>query len=100
MGFVSICGTSEFIFVRPRIEKNHQLTHLSSFEMVGVRGSKNITNADLWALSFSIMLETLSRDFSTGCPWEMLYVDDLMIIAMSLGGTAFEGMGWRRKACV
>ena len=27
----------------------------------------------------SLMLETLSREFSTGCPWELLYADDLMI---------------------
>ena len=28
---------------------------------------------------FIIVLEALSREFRTGCPWELLYVDDLMI---------------------
>ena len=27
------------------------------------------------------MLEALSREFRTGCPWELLYTDDLMISA-------------------
>ena len=27
------------------------------------------------------MLEALSREFRTGCPWELLYADDLMISA-------------------
>ena len=32
-------------------------------------------------LLFIIVLEALSREFSTGCPWELLYADDLVIIA-------------------
>ena len=32
-------------------------------------------------LLFIIMLEALSREFRTGCTWELLYADDLMIIA-------------------
>ena len=34
-------------------------------------------------LLFIIVLEALSRDFHTGCPWELLYADDLMISAGS-----------------
>ena len=30
------------------------------------------------------MLEALSREFWTGCPWELLYADDLLIIAETL----------------
>ena len=30
-----------------------------------------------------IVLESLSREFRTGCPWELLYADDLMISAGS-----------------
>ena len=30
-------------------------------------------------LLFIIVLEALSREFRTGCPWELLYTDDLMI---------------------
>ena len=35
-------------------------------------------------LLFLIVLEALSREFRTGCPWELLYADDLAIIAESL----------------
>ena len=34
-------------------------------------------------LLFIIVLEALSREFRTGCPWELLYADDLMISAGS-----------------
>ena len=34
-------------------------------------------------LLFIIVLEALSREFCTGCPWELLYADDLMISAES-----------------
>ena len=30
-------------------------------------------------LLFIIVLEALSHEFRTGCPWELLYVDDLLI---------------------
>ena len=35
-------------------------------------------------LLFIIVLEALSREFRTGCPWELLYADDLMISADSM----------------
>ena len=41
-------------------------------------------------LLFIIVLEALSREFRTGCPWELLYADDLMISAVQ-GGTAGKG---------
>ena len=34
-------------------------------------------------LLFIIVLEALSREFHTGCPWELLYAHDLMISAES-----------------
>ena len=34
-------------------------------------------------LLFNIVLEAQSREFRTGCPWELLYADDLMISAGS-----------------
>ena len=37
-------------------------------------------------LLFIIVLEALSREFRTGCPWELLYTDDLMISAESMEG--------------
>ena len=42
-------------------------------------------------LPFIIVLEALSREFRTGCPWELLYPDDLMISADDHGGTAGKG---------
>ena len=35
-------------------------------------------------LLFIIVMEALSRHFRTGCPWELLYADDLVIIAETL----------------
>ena len=35
-------------------------------------------------LLFIIVLEAPSRGFRTGCPWELLYADDLMISAESM----------------
>ena len=35
-------------------------------------------------LLFIIVLEALPREFRTGCPWELLYADDLMISAESM----------------
>ena len=35
-------------------------------------------------LLFILVLEALSREFRTGVPWELLYADDLVIIADSL----------------
>ena len=32
-------------------------------------------------LLFIIVLEALSREFRTDCPWELLYADDLVIIS-------------------
>ena len=35
-------------------------------------------------LLFIIVLEASSREFRTGCSWELLYADDLVIVAESL----------------
>ena len=35
-------------------------------------------------LLFIMVLEALSQEFRTGCLWEFLYVDDLVIIAKSV----------------
>ena len=32
-------------------------------------------------LFFIIVMEALSRQLQSGCPWELLYADDLVIIA-------------------
>ena len=38
----------------------------------------------LIALFFLIVLEAFSRGFRRSCPWELLYVDDLVLIAETL----------------
>ena len=35
-------------------------------------------------LLFIIVMEALSREFRTGCPWELLYADDLVLVAESV----------------
>ena len=35
-------------------------------------------------LLFILVLQALSREFRTGVPWELLYADDLVVIADSL----------------
>ena len=35
-------------------------------------------------LMFIIVLEALSREFCTGCHWELLYADDLVLVAESV----------------
>ena len=45
------------------------------------------------------MLEALSREFRTGCPWELLYTDDLMISAgfMSMEELLVKLKTWESK---
>ena len=38
----------------------------------------------LSSLLFILVLEALSRQFRTGVPWELLYADDLAVMAHSL----------------
>ena len=35
-------------------------------------------------LFFTIVLEALSREFRTSCPWKLLYADNLVLIAEAL----------------
>ena len=43
------------------------------------------------------MLEALSREFSTGCPWELLYADDLMISAESMKELLVKLKTWKSQ---
>jgi len=48
-------------------------------------------------LLFLIVLEALSREFRTGCPWELLYADDLVLIDEDLV-KLIERLGtWKRN---
>ena len=48
-------------------------------------------------LLFIIVLEALSREFHTGCPWELLYADDLMISAESMEELLVKVQTWKTE---
>ena len=48
-------------------------------------------------LLFIIVLEALSREFQTGCPWELLYADDLMISAESMEELLVKLKTWKAE---
>ena len=48
-------------------------------------------------LLFIIVLEALSREFRTGCPWELLYADDLMISAGSMEELLVRVKTWKTE---
>ena len=48
-------------------------------------------------LLFIIVLEALSREFRTGCPWELLHADDLMISAGSKEELLVKVKTWKTE---
>ena len=48
-------------------------------------------------LLFIIVLEALSREFRRGCPWELLYADDLMISAESMAELLVKVQTWKTE---
>ena len=46
-------------------------------------------------LLFIIVLEALSHEFRTGCPWELLYADDLVIIADTIDKLLSKLGSWK-----
>ena len=51
--------------------------------------------AVLSPLLFIIVLEAVSREFRTGCPWELLYADDLVLIADTLPELKMKLSSWK-----
>ncbi|XP_057312797.1 uncharacterized protein LOC130654265 [Hydractinia symbiolongicarpus] len=47
-------------------------------------------------LLFILVLEALSMEFRTGCPWELLYADDLVLIAESMEELVEKFEKWRK----
>ena len=48
-------------------------------------------------LSFIIVLEALSREFRTGCPWELLYGDDLVLLADTMDELLSKLGNWKKR---
>ena len=48
-------------------------------------------------LLFIIVLEALSREFYIGCPWELLYADDMMISAESMWVLLVKVKTWKKE---
>ncbi len=46
-------------------------------------------------LLFILILEALSREFRHGFPWELLYADDLVILANSLKELTARFLAWK-----
>ena len=58
----------------------------------------------LCPLLFMIVMEALSREFRIGLPWELLYADDLVVVAETEDdqikkGLMSGGKMWRIEAC-
>ena len=49
----------------------------------------------LISLLFIIVLDALSREFRTCCPWELLYTDDIMISAESMESLLVKLKIWK-----
>ena len=48
-------------------------------------------------LFFMIVMEALSREFRTGCPWELLYADDLVIVVETLDELKMKVKNWKEE---
>ena len=48
-------------------------------------------------LLFIIVMEALSREFRIGYPWELLYADDLVIVAESLKELKIRLTNWKSR---
>ena len=66
------------MFENPRSSVRVGNSYSKSFKVGVHQGSV------LSPLLFIIVLEALSLEFKVGCPWELLYADDLAIIASTL----------------
>ena len=49
-------------------------------------------------LIFNIVWEALSREFQTGCPCELLYADDLVIIVDTMDELLYKLDLWKKRS--
>ena len=80
---------SMYANARSRVRVNGQLRE--EFEVnIGMHQGSVLS-----PLLFILVLEALSREFRTGVPWELLYADDLVIIADTYKGCIARLKEWK-----
>ena len=52
----------------------------------------------LSSLPFVVVLEASSWEFETGCPWELLYADDLVITAGTMDELLYKLDLWKKTS--
>ena len=62
-----------------------------------LRSNIKVAGSVLSPLLVIIVLEALSREFRTGCPWELMYADDLMISAESMEELLITVQTWKTE---
>ena len=72
-----------------QVKVNHKLGQPFSVKVGLHQGSV------LSPLLFIIVLEALSMEFRTGCPWELLYADDLVIVSDDLADLQQRFDAWK-----
>ena len=61
---------------------------------VGVHQGYKLSSPLFIIVTEALLLLLLSREFRTGCPWELLYTDDLAIVAESFGELKIRLKNW------
>ena len=75
--------------VRSRVRVNGTFSEVFQVN-VGVHQGSVISS-----LLFIMVLEALSLEFRVGCPWELLYADDLVLIAESMDELIEKFTRWK-----
>lgn len=86
-----VIKTVKAMYVDARSDVRVNDKHSESFPVtVGVHQGSVLS-----PLLFAIVMEALSRECRTGCPWELLYADDLVIISDSIEDLKEKLAVWR-----
>ena len=77
--------------VRSRVRVGDEYSNLFDVRVDVHQGSV------LSPLFFVVVLEALFMELRTGCPWEILYADDLMVSAQSIDELLVKLRTWRKR---
>ena len=96
-GFCPGRGTTDAIFILRQLQERYLAKHrklYTAFEEFEIKvGVHQVSVLSL--LLFIIVLEALSHEFRVGCPWEMFYGDDLVILAETFEGYITKMAVWK-----